>query len=88
MGASASAAGPKPRQSKLAREHNITAQEEADIKEAFSLFVEPMDGEKDGVIPIGDVRRAMMYSNPLSTPRRLRYVAPARLMNYTNAAAK
>ena len=49
------------RQSKLAKENNITAQEEAEIKEAFSLFAEPMDGEKQGVIPIGDVRRAMMY---------------------------
>jgi hypothetical protein len=49
----------QPRQSKLAKEHNITAQEEADIKEAFGLFSEPMEGEKEGVIPIGDVRRAM-----------------------------
>ncbi|KAJ4414551.1 hypothetical protein N0V85_003112 [Neurospora sp. IMI 360204] len=49
-----------PRQSKLAKENNITAQEEAEIKEAFSLFAEPMDGEKQGVIPIGDVRRAMI----------------------------
>lgn len=49
------------RQSKLAKEHDITAQEEAEIKEAFSLFAEPMDGEKEGVIPIDDVRRAMMY---------------------------
>lgn len=51
---------PKARQSKLAKENNISAQEEAEIKEAFSLFSEPADGEKDGVIPIGDVRRAMM----------------------------
>ncbi|EAA31861.3 hypothetical protein GE21DRAFT_7315 [Neurospora crassa] len=49
-----------PRQSKLAKENNITAQEEAEIKEAFSLFAEPMDGEKEGVIPIRDVRRAMI----------------------------
>jgi Ca2+-binding EF-hand superfamily protein len=51
---------PKARQSKLAKENNISAQEESEIKEAFSLFCEPMDGEKEGVIPIGDVRRAMM----------------------------
>jgi hypothetical protein len=50
----------KTRPSKLAKENNISAQEEAEIKEAFSLFCEPMDGEKEGVIPIGDVRRAMM----------------------------
>ncbi|KAI7782070.1 calmodulin [Diaporthe eres] len=48
------------RQSKLAKEHDITAQEEAEIKEAFSLFAEPMDGEKEGIIPIDDVRRAMI----------------------------
>jgi hypothetical protein len=50
----------KARQSKLAKEHNITAQEEREIREAWSLFVEPMEGEKEGIIPIGDVRRAMM----------------------------
>ncbi|KAK1831557.1 Las1-like protein [Podospora conica] len=48
------------RPSKLAKEHGITAQEETDIREAFSLFSEPMDGEKEGVIPIPDVRRAMI----------------------------
>ncbi|KAK3952490.1 hypothetical protein QBC32DRAFT_259921 [Pseudoneurospora amorphoporcata] len=58
--ASSSKAGGGPRQSKLAKENNITAQEEAEIKEAFSLFAEPMEGEKEGVIPIGDVRRAMI----------------------------
>ncbi|KAK3403576.1 hypothetical protein B0T20DRAFT_503849 [Sordaria brevicollis] len=52
--------GTGQRQSKLAKENNITAAEEAEIKEAFSLFAEPMDGEREGVIPIGDVRRAMI----------------------------
>ncbi|KAI1115820.1 EF-hand [Nemania sp. NC0429] len=51
---------PKERQSKLAKEHNISAREEREIKEAFALFAEPMDGEKEGVIPIKDVRRAMV----------------------------
>lgn len=51
---------PKPRQTKLAKEHNVTAQEEAEIKEAFSLFSEPMEGEKHGVIPTNDVRSAMI----------------------------
>ncbi|KAH8891348.1 calmodulin [Thozetella sp. PMI_491] len=51
---------PKARQSRLAKENNITGEEEGEIKEAFSLFSEPMDGEKEGVIPIGDVRRAMI----------------------------
>jgi hypothetical protein len=50
----------KARQSKLAKEHNISAQEENEIKEAFGLFSQPMEGEKEGVIPIGDVRKAMM----------------------------
>ncbi|KAJ4388726.1 hypothetical protein N0V93_006185 [Gnomoniopsis smithogilvyi] len=50
----------KARLSKLAREHEITAQEEAEIREAFALFSEEAEGEKEGVIPIGDVRRAMI----------------------------
>ncbi|UKZ83525.1 hypothetical protein TrVFT333_011334 [Trichoderma virens FT-333] len=51
----------KPRQSKLAKEHNVTAQEEGEIKEAFSLFAEPMDGEKNGVLPINDLKSTLMY---------------------------
>ncbi|KAH9909995.1 EF-hand [Xylariomycetidae sp. FL2044] len=51
---------PKERQSKLAKEHNISAREEREIKEAFGLFSEPMEGEKEGVIPTKDVRRAMI----------------------------
>lgn len=74
--AESGAPGRAARQSKLAKEHDITAQEEAEIKEAFSLFAEPMDGEKEGVIPIDDVRRAMMcvlcFSFPFAArePRR------------------
>lgn len=49
--------------SKLAKEHNVSAQEEGEIKEAFSLFSEPMDGEKMGVIPIDDVKSALMYDH-------------------------
>lgn len=56
----ASPAAPKPRQSKLAKENDISAQEETEIKEAFALFSEPHDGEKEGVMPISDVRKAMM----------------------------
>ncbi|GAP89158.1 putative ef-hand superfamily Ca2+-modulated protein [Rosellinia necatrix] len=51
---------PKERQSKLAKEHNISAREEREIKEAFALFAEPMQGEKEGVIPTKDVKRAMV----------------------------
>ncbi|KAI6782932.1 Caltractin-like protein [Emericellopsis cladophorae] len=46
--------------SKLAKEHNISAQEEGEIKEAFGLFSEPMDGEKNGVLPIEDVKSALI----------------------------
>jgi hydroxyacylglutathione hydrolase len=51
---------PKPRQSKLAKEHNITAEEENEIREAFSLFSEQLQGEKEGVIPTSDVRRCLI----------------------------
>ncbi|RKU42469.1 hypothetical protein DL546_004897 [Coniochaeta pulveracea] len=51
---------PKPRLSKLAKEHNITAAEENEIREAFSLFSEPLKGEKEGVIPTSDVRRCLI----------------------------
>ncbi|KAF7552567.1 hypothetical protein G7046_g7364 [Stylonectria norvegica] len=58
----------KPRQSKLAKEHNVTPQEEGEIREAFSLFAEPMDGEKNGVLPTDDVKSALMYAPPSSPP--------------------
>jgi hypothetical protein len=58
--ATSATAAPKTRQSKLAKEHNVTAQEEGEIREAFSLFAEPMDGEKHGVLPIDDVKSALM----------------------------
>jgi hypothetical protein len=65
----AEAPAPKARQSKLAKEHNITRAEENEIKEAFALFSVEEKGEKEGVIPIGDVRRAMMCVSPLeATP--------------------
>ncbi|KAJ6438595.1 calmodulin [Purpureocillium lavendulum] len=55
------AAPPKtPRQSKLAKEHSVSAQEEGEIKEAWGLFAEPMDGEKNGVLPIDDVKSALI----------------------------
>ncbi|CAL3972061.1 unnamed protein product [Diplocarpon coronariae] len=55
----AEASTTKQRPSKLAKEHNITAAEELEIKEAFEIFQESRKGEKEKVIPIGDVRRAM-----------------------------
>ncbi|PTB41955.1 hypothetical protein M441DRAFT_67495 [Trichoderma asperellum CBS 433.97] len=64
---------PKPRQSRLAKEHNVSAQEEGEIKEAFGLFAEPMDGEKNGVLPINDVKSALIALGiPPSSPAELR----------------
>lgn len=58
----------KPRLSKLAKENNLSAEEEAEIKEAFQLFTTEPDEdneefakEKEGVIKTQDVRRALMY---------------------------
>jgi hypothetical protein len=55
----------------LAKENKITNEEETEIKEAFELFAEKKSdkrGEKEKVLPIGDVRRAMMYFPSLCTP--------------------
>lgn len=72
--AAAAAAAPKaPRQSKLAKEHNVSAQEENEIREAYSLFAEPADGEKNGVLPIDDVKSALIALGvPPSSPAELR----------------
>ncbi|TAQ89608.1 hypothetical protein B7494_g2078 [Chlorociboria aeruginascens] len=51
--AAEASAAPKMRQSKLAKEHNITGAEESEIKEAWSMFSKPMQGEKEGIIEIG-----------------------------------
>ncbi|KAF9881261.1 hypothetical protein CkaCkLH20_01411 [Colletotrichum karsti] len=52
---------PRPRASKLAKEHNISAHEEREIREAFSLFAEPVrGGPKEGVMPTSDVRSALV----------------------------
>ncbi|WYZ38905.1 hypothetical protein EsH8_III_000819 [Colletotrichum jinshuiense] len=59
--ASAAADVPRPRASKLAKEHGISAHEEREIREAFSLFAEPMRGySKEGVIPTADVRSVLV----------------------------
>ncbi|KAI9796085.1 MAG: hypothetical protein M1833_006507 [Piccolia ochrophora] len=54
----------KARPSKLARENDISAEEEAEIKEAFHLFSqegeEDFASEKEGVLPTEDVRRALI----------------------------
>ncbi|KAM3535075.1 hypothetical protein MY4038_001651 [Beauveria bassiana] len=71
--AAATTAPRAPRQSKLAKEHNVSAQEENEIREAYSLFAEPMDGEKHGVLPIDDVKSALIALGiPPSSPAELR----------------
>ena len=51
---------PKARRSKLAKENNITAEEEAEIKEAWNLFrledIEGYEDEKEGVLRTSSVR--------------------------------
>jgi Ca2+-binding EF-hand superfamily protein len=70
---------PKNRLSKLAKEHNITSGEEQEIREAFALFAHEKKGEKEGVISIGDVRRAMMYSPTRSPSLPLSLNIPPRI---------
>lgn len=65
--ASSSAAPKRARQSKLAKENNISAEEENEIKEVFQLFAdshEDFPNEKEGVIPREDVRKALVYVSP------------------------
>ncbi|KAI9852522.1 MAG: hypothetical protein M1824_001871 [Vezdaea acicularis] len=65
---SSPAAPAAPKRSKIARENDLTANEEAEIKEAFHLFslsgsetgVRGFEDEKEGVIPTADVRRALI----------------------------
>ncbi|KAJ5367593.1 EF-hand superfamily Ca2+-modulated protein [Penicillium brevicompactum] len=63
-GAASSAPTPKRgRASKLAKENNITAEEENEIKEVFHMFShqnEEFPDEKEGVLPREDVRKALV----------------------------
>lgn len=61
--ATSSAAPKRARPSKLAKENNISAEEENEIKEVFQLFAEQNEefpDEKIGVIPREDVRKALV----------------------------
>lgn len=62
--ASASKA-PAKRRSKLAKENEITAEEEAEIQEAFALFAEQDDARdsKDHIIKTENVRRCLVALN-------------------------
>jgi hypothetical protein len=62
---SSTTTGPRRTLSKLAKENDITAEEENEIKEVFQLFAdanEDFPAEKDGVMPREDVRKAMVYA--------------------------
>ncbi|CAG8259332.1 unnamed protein product [Penicillium salamii] len=62
--AASSAPAPKRgRASKLAKENNITAEEESEIKEVFHMFSDKNENfpdEKEGVLPREDVRKALI----------------------------
>ena len=78
----ASAQEKKPaRQSKLAKENDISAAEEAEIKEAFLLFASPHDdypGSKEGVIPSSAVRRVLTaLGTPPNSPEELQELLEA-----------
>lgn len=63
---------PKARPSKLAKENDITAAEENEIKEAYSLFAIPDKSSKEGVIPIKEVKRALVALGvPPTSPSQL-----------------
>lgn len=40
----------------------MSPEEEGEILEAYSLFCEPMDGERQGVLPITDLKSALVYA--------------------------
>jgi Ca2+-binding EF-hand superfamily protein len=64
--ATAAATAPKKRASKLAKENNITADQENEILEAFALFAitdNPDHDEKEGVLRTEDVRRCLIALN-------------------------
>ncbi|KXT10625.1 hypothetical protein AC579_6626 [Pseudocercospora musae] len=60
--AASAAKQPAKRRSKLAKENDISADEEAEIREAFDLFAS-QDDNKDGQISRNDVRRCLIALN-------------------------
>ncbi|CAK3807847.1 related to EF-hand superfamily Ca2+-modulated [Lecanosticta acicola] len=64
--AAAAAKPPAKRRSKLAKDSSITAEQEAEIQDAFALFSTPNEefqDSKDGVIATNDVRRCLIALN-------------------------
>ncbi|KAL9086466.1 MAG: hypothetical protein Q9165_007082 [Trypethelium subeluteriae] len=66
----------KRRQSKLAKENHISAEEETSIQEAFALFAVQHDDyeEKEGVLPTQDVRSCLIALNLTPSPSELREI--------------
>ncbi|KAI9777829.1 MAG: hypothetical protein M1839_008506 [Geoglossum umbratile] len=64
--------------SRLARENDVSAAEERDIREAFRLFAvqdDSLAGGAEDVMPVGDVRKALIaLSLPPSSAHELRSV--------------
>ena len=60
----------KARRSKLAQENEISAEDEAQIKNAWQMFavhdLEGFEDEKEGVMRTEEVRRAMKYALSIS----------------------
>lgn len=54
---------PPKRRSKLAKENDITPDQEEEIQEAFAIFVDPNRKSKEKAIPTKDVRRALIALN-------------------------
>lgn len=61
----ATKATPQPRRSKLAKDNDISAEQETEIKEAWSLCreddVENFEGEKEGVVPTSKIAAVMRW---------------------------
>ncbi|PLB44250.1 hypothetical protein P170DRAFT_430154 [Aspergillus steynii IBT 23096] len=75
---SAGSAPKRARQSKLAKENDVTGEEENEIKEVFHIFSTKNDefkNEKEGVIPCEDVRKALVYV-PSIPPRSSSFLHP------------
>ncbi|KAL4795852.1 hypothetical protein BDV19DRAFT_362184 [Aspergillus venezuelensis] len=79
--ASTGATPKKARQSKLAKENDISGEEENEIKEVFGIFAEKNEefpNEKEGVIPREDVRKALVALGlPPSSPSELSNILSA-----------
>jgi hypothetical protein len=61
------------RPSKLAKQHGLTADQEAEIREAFGLFAiqhPEHEDSKEGVLRKDDVRRCLMYASDFQPTKR------------------